>query len=286
MTSVTETGQLAGPFCVIGLVGGALTGSIVPNDAETARFALVTALNAACFGTALTYWMRRRGPVTPMAVFVAATFAGSFNGAILMSAEYFPLGMMAGAVAGIVFAVPFVPALILVCRWERPTVAAHAGSVVDRARCRGPWAATAVAVAIATSILALHRCTPAGLFFFRLCAALAAGVLGLIVLLDVRAWKLSRAAADARSQGRELPGVELGVGEDATAERAPTGIPYREPARRLRICGGDPHLAENHLRGRLRRHAASFTVSLLVLGLHAYLARLPMTPTARLFPYR
>ena len=255
------------PFALIGLVGGGLTGSITHQFELIAAFAVVTMASAAVLGGFVAHHERTRGHVSATRLFCLTTFAGCINGALLIVPFVFPIGSLVGAIVGLFFAVPFVPAFMLVLHWARETGSAREGSLVDRAQRRGPLSAAAASIALATLFALVGRWQAADLAVLRACAAFAAAVAAIVVVLDVFAHAVARRAAHAHVQATGPLHLELGVGDDVTIEQPPA-IPYRAPSTQLRICGGDPYVATVHLRKQLMRHSLALAITLASIAVH------------------
>ena len=266
--------SLAGPFAAIGLAGGGLTGSITHDGTYTIAFALVTAVSASVLGAYLTHSKRRLGCITTTRLFFGALLAGTINGALLLIPTFFPLGSVAGALVGCFFAIPFIPALALVTRWGDDVGLARAGSIVDGAYRRGPVAATAMSIGLATLFVFFGRWHPSDVAVMRVCAGLTAGVLAFVVASDVRARALARRMAVniGRPDGQRWPSktsLEFGVGADLLVEGPTPNLPYRATTTVTRVCGGDPYTAHGLLRPPLIRHSLALIVALLTLVAHA-----------------
>jgi hypothetical protein len=259
--------QLALPCAAIGLVGGALTGSMANKDEITTAFALVTMLSAGILGAYLTHRRRIDGTLTTTRVFVGTFVAGIANGALLLVPFVFPVGSCAGAIAGALFSLPFFPALLMVARWGDAVGQAQTGSIVDAAHRRGPIAAAALSIAIAAALATFARWHDQGRPLLWICALAATGALVIVVALDALARAVARRAACTLHEGRPLH-LELGVGDDVLVEGRPEGVPYRAAPSSIRVCGGDPATAHDRLRGPLLRHAIALAIVVLTLALH------------------
>lgn len=268
------TAPIVLPFAALGLVGGGLTGSLTHHAEMTAGFALVTMTSAAVLGGWLEHHRRTHGSVSGTRLSFATLLAGCINGALLLIWAVFPIGSLVGSIVGVFFAVPFVPAFWLVMRWGQEVGVAREGSLVDRAHRRGPMAAAAAVIALATLFAFVGNWRLVDLSVLRACAGLATGLAAVIVGLDVRAHMVARRAAHALGLASSPMDLELGVGDDVTIEHPPE-LAYRAPSTLVRICGGDPYLASVHLREQLWRHALSLGITLCVVAVHV------LSPTAR-----
>jgi hypothetical protein len=261
--------QLAGPFAAVGLVGGALTGSLASQEKVMTAFALVTMLTAGVLGAYHTHRKRVVGELTSSRLLGSTMIAGCVNGALLLLPMQFPAGCLAGVIAGLMFSIPFMPTLLLVARWGDDVGFALRGSLVDRAYRRSPIAAAALVIALSTLFLFIGQWGETALLTFRVAFALAFATLALVVLADLRARAVASKAARLQSTATAPMGLELGVGDDVTIDAASLSLAYRGVAPKIRICGGDPALAHDRLRAPLVRHLLALAAVILVLIAHA-----------------
>jgi hypothetical protein len=187
-----------------------------------------------------------------------------------------PAGLMIGFVCGLMFCLPFMPANLLVVSAAHRVGRAQPRSLTDGVDRRGLWRATALSVALASTL------TLAGHSSWRALAACVAAlaVVALVFVIDVMAGvRLARIVRllpqlEPHDPARQVgdPGeagtIALGLGDQRRCQIAVSESPYREADRVVRVVTGDPDQVRFALRGALIYDAVALTIALLATGAH------------------
>ena len=271
------------PFAALGVAGGWLVArGFGPGEAPiSAMLITFTPISCALLGGFLT---KRLGRFWFPIAFVATIVAGVFNGAMVGLCLAGPVGVPFGGMFGAMYALPFIPATMVVA-FAAHRVTASGDTPVGRAQRRGVWATAAFAIAGAAALCAGHHAFgwPPALL------ALGGAAIGSFMLArDVgELVSLRRVAERVRGMARRngpLPRlvdmgaqrIDLGAG-DAVFDEVEPGEPFRGVDRLLRTVHGDPTEA---LRA-VRRSVARDAILVALAGAAAYatvLASSALTP--------
>jgi hypothetical protein len=227
--SAPRTTQLAYPFALVGLVGGAFVGAIPHESWVVHVFAPVTAFVAGALGAFVTRERRRKPPMNAGmgtgAIVVGTLIAGIANGALLVTGIVlfhtpgaFPLALIAGALVGAVFSLPFMPVLAHVAAADQDVGRAREGSLVDRADRRGVWAVCLGWIGASMLLGACNRWSMVHLPSLLAVAAIVFVTIVALALADARAWWRVRRSTD---------GADFGMGVLERIEHPPRS--YRAP---------------------------------------------------------
>ncbi|MCA9621496.1 MAG: hypothetical protein KC731_20885 [Myxococcales bacterium] len=251
-------------------------------------FVVITTLVAVGLG----HWGGRANTDTTRFV-VGTLMAGLVNGVTLGAfAACFALNLaglgfvVVGAVMGVVFAIPFAPALAVTHAAGQRRGRARPGSIVDAADRRAPWTATCLTVLTSASAVFLMwpgAVTPTTI---ALVTVASIGALG-TALHTLAHWAeehgLERRAVAAPEEAAEIEEdergsvevVDFGLGNIVRADRI-RGDAYRSKTRTRALFRGDPQLARRIL---IRDYAMSFTAVVIALSLDMWLVMRPAAPT-------
>ncbi len=238
-------------FALVGLVGGWL--SLGGPRQINLMVAIVTAVSCALLGL-VARWLLERAWVLPMLVVVAGAL-NAFALLVLISlfekgARFVDLELLPLALGmGMVFSLPFIPALQLVFLAARRTTQARRGSPVGHANQRLLVATTAAVVALAVCVVPMLRSSGWGLVhvLLLLAAAITAfagacwNVLSLMRLRSVRS-ELAHCrdrAEDSISDGQDAVQLDLGLGDGLHERVEPAAHVYRDNDRPVVIIRGD-----------------------------------------------
>ena len=276
MDRIRRDVSLVLPFAVLGFAGGWLTTSstVVGMHGAESPLALLllvfTPISCAFLGEHLRNRIGRRFVVRTL---LGTILAGLLNGLLVGIFLGAGAGAIVGVICGFFFALPFVPATLLIAGAARRVGRAAHGSLVDAADRRGVWTATLGAIAVGTLLPLAAGATLAKLAFGTVVALAillfldgeAFVRLGRLALLQARMQKREHASAPVVSAGATT--LDLGVGDQVFEEIERSAQPYREPDRVLRVLVGDVALARRALTAALRRDALALGVALVALTL-------------------
>jgi hypothetical protein len=275
-TRSTRGTQLAGPFALVGLVGGALVGSITHEAWVVEIFALVTAFVAGVLGVFISTKRDRAESSETIGtgtVIVGTLAAGTINGTLLVtgfvafqSIIAVPLALLGGVVSGAIFSLPFMPVLAHIAHADRNVGAARPGTTVDGVQRRGPWAVCLGWIGASILLGAYGRWSVQHVDALLVVAALALVGIALLFVADVRAW------FDVRRRER---GTDLGVGPLEWIEHPPTG--YRAPPKTSLVLRDDT-FARAELDRALRRDVLAFVIACAGTGLLIFAAYVHTLP--------
>jgi len=269
--------KLAASFALMGLMGGWLAGHLtVGSESEVHILILltvITPISCALLGGWLADRVHQRWVLKTL---LGTLVAGAANGMAVGLFAGAIAGVMIGFVCGLLFCLPFVPANLLVVAAAHRVGRAPTRSLVDGLDRRGLWRATALAIALASTL------TVRGYASWRAQAACLAAlaVVALVFALDLAARaRLIRLRAllprlQAHDPARHVgdPGeagtLALGLGDGRLDEIAVSESPYREPDRVVRAVTGDPARAAAALRGALLYDLVALAVTALATGVH------------------
>jgi len=284
MERTTREATLALPLALMGLAGGWLTAHVtVGSNSGDGPITLLLIVFTPILCAFLGEHLRKRVRASFVIRTVLATLiAGILNGVTIGLFLGLGAGMLVGAIAGFFFALPFVPATLLVVGLGRRVGRAGHGSLVDAADRRGPWAAAFLAIALG-ALLSLpdHGGTaPVLLTWLAVFGLVALSMLDLESLGRLR--RVTAMAATMRRRERLEPhvvavdalAVDVGIGDESWDEVVPAADPYRDTDRPVRVVHGSPAQARIALLGALRRDALALIVVLAALAIQTSFLRI------------
>lgn len=296
---------LVAPFALVGGVAGWLVAALLANPLvglavarEPWLTALVGALVAAAVGALLRRWCRPAswagGGGTGVRVAMLVLAGGAITGALVgLIVWENGVGFGNGAGAGLLGGILFLPVCALVVAAAQRAVRARMGSLVASCDRREVLATLASTMAVSTALAIpdwLMSVRVYGLPFDRgtgiaqpvgAAGVAAVGVAVTLALLvaDLRARAaIVRAAVAAEgmvpvqegsSEHRDVPAVDLGLGDATLARIARQGVAYRGHERTVALLVGEPRRALAAVRASLRNKVVGIAASLAVLGAHA-----------------
>jgi hypothetical protein len=280
---------LLGPFSLIGVAGGWLTADAFRlGDAGDRGLRWLLTLITPMTAAVLAAWLGGRAGRRPLAFGLSIAggtmVAGALNGAVIGFAVAAPFGAAFGLVPGLLCALPFVPALLLVSFAARLVARARRGTVVHGADRRGPWVASFAAIAVASLVaIPFAQRYPASLVpaLAAFCATTLTVWLAGAFALDVVAWarvaRLAGAAVRLRPAGpgairppRGARVVDLGLGDELAEEVIAPAAAYRGVERVVLTVRGAPTRARSALGWAVARSALAVAVSAAAVILHAF----------------
>ncbi len=245
-------------FAALGLLGGALTGSLTPEKGWEPIFAAITMINSALLGFWLTTKRQGDGRIGPGRIVFGTLLAGAFNG-LLLVAMMMPIGALLGVPIGAIFALPFVFAFLLVAACTSGVGRTRAGSLVDRMHRRRHFAGAACLAGVMATFLFVHQPRLTTLRF--VCAIVSSLVAITIVVCDARDWRTARSAVRVAAG---TPIVDdFGLGPDVVIP-TPSEAPYRLTERFITLRRGDAALARPLLVEGLATSAILATITVVV----------------------
>ena len=283
MTSLPRFPPLAVPFAALGGAAGWLWRDVLQSRFQSDALsrqshlaviavALVGGLAGALLGPTrpAEEWMLPRPSLRRVSAVVLG--AGLASGMIL-GALVAPDAPWSGAPAGLLAALPLIPACLPVIAAQRRADEGRPGSIIARAEQRAVYALAAVGLVILSALTfpdwmsttqELVRPPHDALF-----VAVIAGVVGLAVLLAdlVASRRTAKIEAEIALGDGPTTSVDFGLG-DEVATRAEPGGAYRDGGRVLAGALGDPHRAQVTLRRARRRGVILIALSELVAIAH------------------
>jgi hypothetical protein len=246
---------------------------------------------AAAVGRSLTrrFGERASWAAPPSATWVqlviAVSLGGAFTGAAVGGVTWLTSrGLLFGAAAGLLCAMPFLPVCGLVVAAARRAARARLGSIVAGSDRRAMWAIMMAALAVVT-LLALPGWIALGNSFARAphvarAMAVGAGLIATALLVadgialrrvarvGVAGMELREAGADA-DRDDPAPELDFGLGEEVLAKMARGGAAYRTRERAVALVLGSLEQARAAIRQAMLRGAIGLTIIGAALVCHA-----------------
>lgn len=298
MRQGTRMPEIALPFAVVGAAGGWLSADFLTNPlvnltAECNPW--LTAASAAAVATSVGRSLTRRfgeraswsapPSATWVQLVIAVSLGGTVTGAAVGGLTWLTSrGLLFGAGAGLLCAIPFLPVCGLVVAAARRAARARLGSIVAGSDRRAMWAIMMAALAVVT-LLALPGWIALGNSFARAphvarIMAAGAGVIAMALLIadgvarrrvarvGVAGMELREAGADA-DRDDPAPELDFGLGEEVLAKMARGGAAYRTRERAVALVLGSLEQARGAIRQAMVRGAIGLAIIGAALVCHA-----------------
>lgn len=278
--------SLAFPCAIVGAAGGWLFADAFRIGAD-ASLRWLLAFFTPAVAAALGWFLAGRVPRPAVASVVLAAcctvLAGALNGILVGLFFAPPVGAVVGVFAGLLCAIPFVPAVCGLALIARRVGRARPFSLVDVSDRRAVLVVTMVSVALAV-VMPIEPIYSRGLAgvssaFPLIAAAVISAIFSADLIALHRARAIDARALYLRARDREAHGdeeeteetVDLGVGDGELEEIARTGSAYREHERTTRIVIGSPAAARAALAGNVVADGVALAIALGAFALRSAL---------------
>jgi hypothetical protein len=294
MTSPRRFPPLAVPFATLGGAAGWLWRDVLQSrvgagtiDARSQLAVVVVALVGGLAGALLApsrpaeEWMMPRPSLRRV---VAVVLGAGLVAGLALAALVAPTAPWSGAPAGLLAAIPLIPACLLVIAAQRRCDEARPGSILARAEQRAVYSLVAFGLMILSALTfpdwmstTRELCRPPHDALFVAALAFAIGLA--LLLADLAASRrLARIQREIELDEGPAASVDFGLG-DEEATRFEPGAAYREGGRVVAIALGDPYRAQATLQRGITRGVILVALCELV-ALGQGLARDPGTLAA------